>query len=46
MNIQSLSICVPAKRCINDCKFCCSKMHGGDYEDRFTPVQPWHMLKI
>lgn len=38
MNIQSLSICVPAKKCINDCKFCCSKMHGGDYEDRFTPV--------
>lgn len=38
MNIQSLSICVPAKRCINDCVFCCSKMHGGDYEDRFTPI--------
>lgn len=38
MNIQSLSVCVPAKRCINDCKFCCSKMHGGDYEDRFTPL--------
>jgi len=38
MNIQSLSICVPAKRCINDCEFCCSKMHGGEYEDRFTPI--------
>ena len=38
MNIQSLSVCVPAKRCINDCEFCCSKMHGGDYEDRFTPL--------
>lgn len=38
MNIQSLSVCVPAKRCINDCKFCCSKMHGGDYEDRFTDI--------
>lgn len=36
MNIQSLSVCVPAKKCMNDCKFCCSKMHGGDYEDRFT----------
>lgn len=38
MNIQSLSVCVPApgcvKGCINDCKFCCSKMHGGEYEDR------------
>lgn len=39
MNIQSLSICVPAKKCINDCKFCCSKMHGGDYDDKFTPIQ-------
>lgn len=38
MNIQSLSVCVPAKRCINDCKFCCSKMHGGDYTDRFTDI--------
>lgn len=36
MNIQSLSVCVPAKRCINDCKFCCSKMHGGDYEDCYS----------
>lgn len=38
MNIQSLSVCVPAKRCINDCKFCCSKMHTADYEDHFTEV--------
>ena len=38
MNIQSLSVCVPAKRCINDCKFCCSKMHTADYEDHFTDV--------
>lgn len=38
MNIQSLSVCVPAKRCINDCKFCCSKMHTADYDDSFTDV--------
>lgn len=38
MNIQSLSVCVPAKRCINDCMFCCSKMHNADYEDHFTDV--------
>ena len=36
MNIQSLSVCVPAKKCINDCVFCCSKMHTADYEDRFS----------
>ncbi len=38
MNIQSLSVCVPAKRCINDCKFCCSKMHPAEYEDRFSDI--------
>lgn len=39
MNIQSLSVCVPANRCINDCKFCCSKMHTADYEDFFNDVK-------
>ena len=38
MNIQSLSVCVPAKRCINDCVFCCSKMHDTNYEDCFTDI--------
>lgn len=38
MNIQSLSVCVPAKKCINDCKFCCSKMHAADHEDRFSDI--------
>ena len=27
MNIQSLSIVVPNKRCINNCRFCVSRMH-------------------
>lgn len=34
MNIQSLSVVVPNKKCINDCKFCVSKMHTNDYENR------------
>ena len=38
MNIQSLSVCVPAKKCINDCVFCCSKMHAADYQDCFTDI--------
>lgn len=38
MNIQSLSVCVPAKNCINDCRFCCSKMHNADYPDRFSDI--------
>lgn len=32
MKIQSLSICVPGG-CPNDCKFCVSKMHRGDYDN-------------
>lgn len=39
MNIQSLSVCVPAKACINDCKFCCSKMHTADYEDYYNDMK-------
>ena len=36
MKIQSLSVCVPAKRCINDCKFCCVKMCESEYKDQIT----------
>lgn len=28
MKIQSMSILVPSKKCVNDCAFCVSKMHG------------------
>lgn len=31
MKIQSLSIVVPNKVCINNCKFCVSRMHTEDY---------------
>lgn len=33
MQIQSLSVCVPAG-CPNNCKFCVSKMHRGDYTNQ------------
>jgi hypothetical protein len=36
MKIQSLSVVVPAKKCINDCKFCVSKMHESSYEDMIS----------
>ncbi|MCM1324384.1 MAG: radical SAM protein [Acetobacter sp.] len=38
MKIQSLSIAVPANKCINDCKFCVSKMHCGDYLNRIDTM--------
>jgi 2-iminoacetate synthase ThiH len=33
MKIQSLSVVVPAKKCVNNCPFCVSKMHNEDYEN-------------
>lgn len=33
MKIQSLSIVVPTNRCVNDCKFCVSKMHENNYHN-------------
>lgn len=32
MNIQSLSIVVPTKKCVNSCPFCVSRMHETDKE--------------
>ncbi len=34
MKIQSLSIVVPNKNCINNCAFCVSKMHTEDYPNQ------------
>ncbi|MBE6587336.1 MAG: radical SAM protein [Ruminococcaceae bacterium] len=38
MNIQSLSVCVPANKCINNCRFCCSQMHDAEYRDYFSDI--------
>lgn len=34
MNIQSLSIVVPNRNCVNKCKFCCARMHCEDYKNQ------------
>ena len=38
MNIQSISIVVPTRKCVNNCKFCVSKMHDNipEGEDGFN----------
>ena len=36
MKIQSLSVVVPAKKCVNDCMFCVSKMHESEHEDMMS----------
>jgi len=33
MKIQSLSIVVPTKKCVNNCPFCVSKTHDNEYEN-------------
>jgi len=46
MNIQSISIVVPTKGCINKCKFCVSKMHCSKYTDNFDPIQIQKRIKF
>jgi len=41
MKIQSLSIVVPTKKCVNNCAFCVSKTHDNDYKDCFYTGKPW-----
>lgn len=42
--IQSLSIVVPNKKCINNCKFCVSKMHSEDYKNQMDENLPFFDL--
>ena len=43
-NAQSLSICVPGKRCINRCKFCVSCMHADTYKNQMDENLPFYDL--
>lgn len=45
MNIQSISIVVPTKGCVNSCKFCVSRMHANDYERIFNKFQIQKRIK-
>ncbi len=46
MEIQSLSIVIPTKRCVNNCPFCVSKMHDNEYENNFSIVQLKKRIKF
>ena len=39
MNIQTISIVVPTKKCINNCPFCVSRMHDSPYENKWSKAQ-------
>ena len=45
MNVQTISIVVPTKNCINNCKFCVSKMHDNPYLNTFDPIQITKRIK-
>lgn len=40
MQIQSLSVVVPNKQCINHCASCPSRMHDNNYQFLFDPSEP------
>ena len=42
MNIQSLSIVVPTHGCMNQCKFCVSRMHKEEYQDLISSNNYFH----
>lgn len=46
MNIQSLSIVVPNKSCINNCPFCVSKMHCDNYKNQLDENLPFFDLYL
>lgn len=46
MKIQSLSVVVPNKNCINNCKFCVSRMHADDYPNNMDDGGPFFDLHL
>lgn len=45
MNIQTISIVVPTKGCVNQCPFCVSRMHENNYENSFDEFQMTKRIK-
>ena len=46
MNIQSLSVVVPNAACVNDCKFCVSKMHTNNFKNQMDDNLPFFDLYL
>jgi pyruvate-formate lyase-activating enzyme len=46
MNIQTISVVVPAQGCVNNCKFCISNQHWQDYKYRFDAIQYRKRIKF
>lgn len=46
MKIQSLSVVVPNKKCMNNCKFCVSKMHCNNFKNQMSDNLPFFDLYL
>lgn len=46
MKIQSLSVVVPNAACVNDCKFCVSKMHTDNFKNQMDDNLPFFDLYL
>lgn len=46
MKAQSLSVVVPNPRCINNCAFCVSRMHTGNYKNQMDDNLPFFDLYV
>ena len=46
MKAQSLSVVVPNSRCINNCKFCVSKMSESPYKNQMDDNLPFFDLYL
>ncbi|WP_341876563.1 radical SAM protein [Defluviitalea saccharophila] len=44
MKIQSLSVCVPNKACVNKCKFCVARMRTEEYKNMMDENLPFYDL--
>lgn len=44
MKIQSLSVVVPNKKCLNNCKFCVAHMHEEPYKNQMDENYPFYDL--
>ena len=45
MNIQTISIVVPTKGCVNKCPICVSRMHENNYENSFDEFRITQRIK-
>lgn len=46
MKIQSISVVVPTRGCVNNCPFCVSRMHENPYENKFDAIQYRKRIKF